>query len=327
MPEGPEVRRVTDKLRSRLKGRTLLWIDILPNNKYTNNLTQWWGQFGALFPSTCLEIICRGKQIFFFFENQIAFYGGLGMFGHWFYFTSKDEISNKALQKYTSEKNHARFALHFGKSSGLLDMSDTVIWYDDTQSQGNFTITTWSDAVEKMKEIGPDLLATSSPFRDIHPAVQPSLPQFFFERVTLELFSDGLREPRRSQIALCKFLMEQKYFSGIGNYLKSEILYRARLNPFRLVSTLTDDEISRLYGNCLTTIQQAYQSGGLTHGTFLDPDMEKGTFPVFVYKRAGEKDPHGFTIVFIPKDQSPDKRGTYYVPELQPFSPSLVAAK
>ena len=319
MPEAPEVRRIVDKLRSRLKGQSLLWIEILPGTKYSTPLNQWWGQIGHLFPSTCLEIVSRGKQIFFFFENQIAFYGGLGMFGAWFYFSSKTEASHRALLKY-HEKNHAKFGLHFGRASGPLILSDTVAWYDDTQSQGNFTITNWQGALEKMKEIGPDLLATSSPFREIHPTIKSILPPLFFEQATLELFLAGMRAPRRGQMEICRFLMEQKYFSGVGNYLKSEILYRSRLNPFRTLNTFTNDEIARLFGTCLTTIQQAYQSGGLTHGTFLDPDMEKGTFPVYVYKRAGEKDPHGYTIVFVSAEQSPDSRGTYYVPELQPIS-------
>ena len=118
---------------------------------------------------------------------------------------------------------------------------------------------------------------------------------------------------------ICRFLMSPNYVSGIGNYLKSEILYRCRINPFRSLGTLTDEEVARLYGTCLSTIQQAYQSGGLTHGTFLDPDMEKGTFPIFVYKRAGQADPHGHTIIYVPPEESPDGRSIYYVPELQPM--------
>lgn len=320
MPEVPEVRRVTDKLRSRLKGQTLLWIDIVPGTKYTSNLTQWWQQVGHLFPSTCLEIISRGKQIFFFFENQVAFISGLGMEGKYYYFSSKTESGHKALIKYKEEKNYAKFSFHFGRTGQLLLLSDTIVCYDDMISYGNFTVTNWQGAFEKMKEIGPDLLATTTPFHEIHPAVRSTLPSFFFEQVTPELFLTGIRAPRRGQMEICRFLMKQEYFSGVGNYLKSEILYRARINPFRTLNTLSDEEVNRLYGACLSTIQQAYQSGGLTHGTFYDPDMEKGTFPVFVYKRAGEKDPHGYTIMFVPAEQSPDKRSTYYVPELQPIS-------
>ena len=31
---------------------------------------------------------------------------------------------------------------------------------------------------------------------------------------------------------ICEVLMDQKYFNGIGNYLRAEILYRAGVNPF-----------------------------------------------------------------------------------------------
>lgn len=319
MPEAPEVRRVVDKLRARVKGATLLWLEILPETKYTTSLTQWWGQVGHLFPSTCLEILCRGKQIFFFFENGLAFISGLGMEGHYYYFTSKTTAGHKALVGYQEEKNYAKFGLHFGKQTPMFLMSDTVVWYDDKLSYGNFTITNWQAVLDKMTKIGPDLLATTTPFREIHPVIRSILPPLFFEPASLELFATAIRSPRRDRIEVCRFLMEQEYFSGIGNYLKSEILYRARINPFRTLGTLTQDELVRLYGTCLTTIQQAYQAGGLTHGTFLDPDMQRGNFHVFVYKRAGQLDVHGHPVVFVSAQQSPDKRSTYYVPEVQPM--------
>ena len=31
-------------------------------------------------------------------------------------------------------------------------------------------------------------------------------------------------------------MMEQKYISGIGNYLKSEILYHSGINPHNIIS-------------------------------------------------------------------------------------------
>lgn len=94
----------------------------------------------------------------------------------------------------------------------------------------------------------------------------------------------------------------------------TEILYRSRLHPNRVLSSLTDSEVSVLFTTCVTTIAQAYQYGGLTHGTFLDPDMQKGTFPVYIYKREGLSDPHGF---IIHKIDTADGRSTYVVNEIQ----------
>lgn len=321
MPEGPEVRRITEKLRARVHGRSLLWLEmgpLDPASKY-QQVNQIWTQIANGFPSTCLDIICKGKQLFFFFENGLAFISGLGEEGHWYYFDLREPDGHDRLQSYMSNKNYKRFGLFFGKltGKGQLAVSDTQIWYDDMISHGNFTVTNWATAIEKMKTIGPDLLASSVPFANVHPVLQKILPQDFNRPVPIQQFVDSIRSPRRGNMEICKFLMKQEYCSGIGNYLKSEILYRSRIHPFRKLSTLSDSEIVTLHSVSLSTIREAYQCGGLTHGTFLDPDMEKGSFPIYIYKRAGQLDPFGNPILFVSKKDSPDGRGTYFVPEVQ----------
>lgn len=291
-------------------------MSVLPGTKYSP-LSESWTQVQHLFPSACLDIITRGKQIFFFFENQIAFISSLGLDGKWFYFSSKTESGQQHYQKYLTGQNHPKFSLNFGNVSPLFLLSNKEIIYDDIISYGNFTITNWSGAIEKMKSFGPDLLQAVAPITEIHPVIQSILPSLYFQKVTLEMFQAGLQNSRRGHMEVCKFLLKQEYFSGIGNYLKAEILYRARISPFRQVRTLTQEEIKNLYSACLTIISSAHQCGGLTHGTFLDPDMEKGLYRTAIYDREGETDTNGFIIRYVPKDQSPDGRGTYYVPEVQ----------
>ena len=311
MPEVGEVRIITNKLRERLKGRSFLWFDLIDTKNYAPHIQGVMSQVGHLFPSVCLDILCRGKQLFFFFENGLAFISSLGVYGHWLYLTTENRNA------YLTNKNHAQFGLHFGKQMGRFNVSEAEIWYDDQRSFGNFTITNWEGAKQKMLEFGPDLLTTMIPFKDIHPIVQQILPREFFEQATLDRFIREVRAPRRGKMKLCVFLLKQNYLSGIGNYLKSEILYRARLSPFRELGTLTDLQIQTLHSMILTTIVEAFQFGGLTHGNFLDPDMKKGTFPIYVYKRKGELDLNGFVIRFVGEKESADGRGTYYVPEVQ----------
>ena len=316
MPENPEVRRVTDKLRSRLKNEKLLFVEWFQNTKYSSAFNQIWPNIDKFFPSVCLDILCRGKQIFFFFENGIAFISGLGMEGHWYYFKT---TQRESLDKYIKSTNYRKFCLHFGEErdiSGIKwSISNTEIWYDDMLSYGNFTITNWTGAFNKMKEIGFDLLATTRPIENISPAICRLLPTEFFQPATIQIFANVIRSPRRSQMLLCVFLLKhQEYFSGIGNYLCNEVLYRARLHPNRVLGSLSNEDINLLFHTCLTTVAEAYHCGGLTHGTFLDPDMEKGTFPVFVYKREGQCDINGFMIKRI---KTKNGRSSYIVEELQ----------
>ncbi|CAN5700616.1 endonuclease VIII [soil metagenome] len=316
MPEGPEVRRVTDKLRDRLKGKSLLFIEWLPQTKYSPQFEQLSPQLEKILPVTCLDILCRGKQIFFFFDNGLSFISGLGMEGHWYYFRTEER---ERLDSYLSGGKYAKFCLHFGlqvKTDKVnWQISNTQVYYDDMISYGNFTITTWADAFDKMRKIGPDLLATSTPLCNINSMVRQSLPSEFFQPATLQSFTLAIRSSRRSQMLLCIFLLNhQEYFSGIGNYLLNEILYSARLHPNRILGSLSDMEIERVFQQSLALIAQSYECGGLTHGTFLDPDMEKGTFPIYVYKKEGQLDPNGYLIKRI---KTGNGRSSYVVEELQ----------
>jgi len=52
---------------------------------------------------------------------------------------------------------------------------------------------------------------------------------------------------RRETHTLKRTLTDPRLLSGIGNAYSDEILHRARLSPFKLTDTLTDDEIERLF--------------------------------------------------------------------------------
>lgn len=94
MPEAAEIRRITDKLRTRLKDQSLLFVYWLPNTKYSSHFDQLWPSIKHLFPSKCLDILCKGKQLFFFLENGLAFISGLGMEGHWYYFKAGQPLDD-----------------------------------------------------------------------------------------------------------------------------------------------------------------------------------------------------------------------------------------
>jgi formamidopyrimidine-DNA glycosylase len=318
MPEGGECRHITDILRSRLKDKQLFFINWLNDTKYTPYFKQTWPNIKHLFPTKCLDILCRGKQIFFFLENGLSFNSTLGTEGHWYYYKSNHK-NRRPLDEYLNNYNYRKFSLHFGHevviNDTIWEISDIEIHYADMLSYGNFTIGNWNDAFLKMKEIGPDLLAATTPILDIHSTVKRYLPPIFFEVATLENYITAIRNPRRSQMLLCVFLLKhQEYFSGVGNWVKCEVLYRSRLHPNRMLGSLSDQEIQILFLNCLTVISDGYKCGGLTHGTFLDPDGMKGMYKVMIYKREGLPDPNGFLIKRI---KTKDGRSSYVVEELQ----------
>lgn len=57
-------------------------------------------------------------------------------------------------------------------------------------------------------------------------------------------------------------LMNQKYFNGIGNYLRAEILYRMRLNPFQISRDFIKNNGEELFMLCKAVPELAYIMGG-----------------------------------------------------------------
>lgn len=106
-------------------------------------------------------------------------------------------------------------------------------------------------------------------------------------------------------------LLDQNTITGIGNYLKSEILYDSRLHPMRTVESLSDKECRRLYNSSMRLIREAYNCKGLTISDYLTPFGERGTYQPKVYKQ--NTDPRGREVV---KEQL-GGRGTFWVPQVQ----------
>jgi len=60
----------------------------------------------------------------------------------------------------------------------------------------------------------------------------------------------------RDNHTLKRALTDPHLFSGIGNAYSDEILHAARLSPFKQTSTMTDEEVCRLYEAVRLTLQQ-----------------------------------------------------------------------
>jgi formamidopyrimidine-DNA glycosylase len=96
----------------------------------------------------------------------------------------------------------------------------------------------------------------------------------------------GLLAGRRTQIK--GLLRDQSVIAGIGNAYSDEVLHAARMSPFRLASSLTDDEVKALYEVIVTTLREAVtRSAGLAAGD-LKAEKKAG---LRVHGRTGEQCP------------------------------------
>lgn len=275
MPEAPEVKTLSDYLNIHLKNHRVISCIIHPNSRYHK---------GGLIPGMnyfepFMEIIgvsSRGKKIIFMMQNHnkyiVCLISFLGMEGRWCY--EKGNHSGIELGMISPEGKN--YSLYFDDSRhfGLLNFVATIDEYNDV-----------------FKNIGPDLLN---------------------DNVTLDMYREKIRNKRIRTKEIGIYLLEQKYFSGIGNYLRSEILYHAKISPFRSLENLSDSDVMILYQSIIIILNESYKSGGLTISTYRLPNNQPGRYTPLIYGLS--KTNEGYNVIV---EKMKDTRSVHWCQEVQ----------
>jgi formamidopyrimidine-DNA glycosylase len=85
-------------------------------------------------------------------------------------------------------------------------------------------------------------------------------------------------------------LLNQKLLRGVGNIYADESLFRAGIHPRRRASTLTREQLGKLFVSVKEVLQEAIALGGSSISDYVDADGEEGFFQLQhrVYGREGE---------------------------------------
>ncbi len=85
-------------------------------------------------------------------------------------------------------------------------------------------------------------------------------------------------------------LLNQKLLRGVGNIYADESLFRAGVRPRRRASSLTREDLRRLYPAVQQVLREAIALGGSSVSDYVDADGEEGFFQLQhrVYGREGE---------------------------------------
>ncbi len=104
---------------------------------------------------------------------------------------------------------------------------------------------------------------------------------------TLEKFQQLLAKRPKANIKA--FLLDQTHIAGLGNIYTDEALFRARVLPWRLVGSLTTEEIPLLHSSIKAVLQAGIELHGASKTSYVNIDGQKGTFlaKVNVYQRQG----------------------------------------
>jgi formamidopyrimidine-DNA glycosylase len=74
-------------------------------------------------------------------------------------------------------------------------------------------------------------------------------------------------------------LLDQGAISGVGNLLADEALWRARIAPTRIVSSLSTEELDRLRRELRAAVRAAIRLGGVHTGRFVQARGAEGACP------------------------------------------------
>ena len=167
----------------------------------------------------------RGKALLTRFSNGLTMYSHNQLYGRW-YIVRRDQLP--------ATNRTLRVAIHTATQSALLySASDIEVLTPETLPLQKY-----------LARLGPDALDDRVHWRDIVALLES--PQF----------------RRRTLAAL---YLDQGFVAGIGNYLRSEILFEARVKPFDRPCDLTRGQLGRLARATLDLTRQSLATAGITN--------------------------------------------------------------
>jgi endonuclease-8 len=186
---------------------------------------------GRLRGRTVTAVDTRGKAMLTRFDNGLTLYTHNQLYGRW-YVTKRPRMPRTQRQ--------LRVELHTAMHSALLySASDIEVLTDAELERHPF-----------LSRIGPDVMG----------------PDLTAQQLVARLSSPEFARRRAGSLFL-----DQVFLAGIGNYLRSEILFVSGVHPDRRPADLDAGELERLARDTLRIARRSYRTGGVT----LPPSLEK----------------------------------------------------
>jgi len=177
----------------------------------------------------------RGKALLTHFDHGFTIYSHNQLYGVW-----KVISGHKLPQSNRSLRLLLQTADH---SAILYSASDISVWPSEEIEQHPF-----------LQRIGPDIMDHKLQWRDI---------------------AARLRQPEFKRRELCSLYLDQAFLAGNGNYLRSEILHDAGINPRSRPAELGRGELGKLARSTLTLSRRSYETGGITLAPRLSGKLSK----------------------------------------------------
>ena len=183
-------------------------------------------RYGALLSGELVHRVqARGKAIVTHFGNGLCLYSHNQLYGRW-YVTRAHHPPNT--------NRTLRVALHTDRHTAWLYSAS-------------------------------DIAVIEASHLDLHPYLAKLGVEALDPVVTWRDVASRLQQPQFRGRRLAGLYLDQHCVAGIGNYLRSEILFDAGIHPMQRPMDLTRGEIGRLARSTLTITRRSLQTGGITN--------------------------------------------------------------
>lgn len=278
MPELPEVQTTVNGINKLLKGKIIsdVWTDLAvkkPTRKdyYTTTKSLDFFIFFKKIVSGAkiLKAERRAKNIFIHLSNKWSILIHMKMTGHLMYGKYFFDKENNVWMPDKNEKNEAlRDPFNRFLHTVFILKNNKHLVLSDVRKFAKVTIIETNKINEYTKKLGPEPLDENFKLKN------------FKERI--------LKYPNKT---IKTILLDQSIISGIGNIYSDEALWLASINPFRLSSSLSDKEFSKLFISIKKVLEKGIKFGGDSTSDYRDIEGKSGKFQKKhqAYRRLGEK--------------------------------------
>jgi formamidopyrimidine-DNA glycosylase len=272
MPELPEVETIVRELNKEVLGRTFL--DVWTNFKKMIKKPKSFEEFRKeIKGKKILNLRRRGKNIIFELSGNSFLLIHQKLTGHlllgkWKLEKGKwiSEIPGPLLDDPMNNFLHLIFWLNDKRQLALSDL----------RKFAKVELLNKEELEKELKTLGPE----------------PLEKDFSFEK-----FKEQILKKKRGKIK--QVLMDQEVIAGIGNIYSDEILWQAKIHPFKDISKLREEELKEIYLAMREILKKAIAAKGESISDFRRITGEKGGFNPLrkVYRREGEKCSRCGTII------------------------------
>jgi len=204
--------------------------------------------------TTVKRVEPRGKALVTFFDGDWCMYSHNQLYGKWFVEEAGD---------LPDTGRSLRVALHNDKFSALLYSASEIKMMPQDELENH----------SYLQKLGPDV---------VHPDT------------TVQHILDQYENDTFQNRKLTTLLLDQAFLSGVGNYLRSEILFDSKISPSFKLRETTDEQKQQLAQVSRKLARRSYETKGITNNpTIVEALKREGAsrreYRHFAYGRADDR--------------------------------------